>query len=341
MMHKVSIIVIIYKVARFLDECLKSISDQTFENIEIICVVGKGDTQCERIVSEHAEGDQRIIPLIREPLGTAAARNEGLKAATGDLIAFVDGDDHIDKDMMEILVNALIKNDADISVVGKYHDYENLTEGVSENKEIILSRRDAYEMLLRQNGFFLHIWDKLYKRELFNDISFDTGKKVEDREVVFKLISKADRIVYETASKYHFRVSEDSGSRVEDNLLKSLASDRVIADAMLGEYPELKASSDYFLIYETISVIQNHMLYGTFSREHDRELLSYVRKNGHLIYKDKGVLKGIKIKVFLCGHFPGILKLLTLRRRKAYYETHKEFKTGTDWEETFRKQGIE
>ena len=341
MTHKVSIIVIIYRVAAFLTECLESIVEQTYENTEVICVVGKGDEDCERIVREFAGRDDRIKPLINEPKGTAAARNEGLNAATGEFIAFVDGDDYIEKDMIETMVTSLLANDADIAVVGKYQDYENLIEGDNENRKILLNRRDICEMLLCQNGFFLHIWDKLYKRELFSGISFDAGKRVEDREVVFKLLNKAGRIVYETAPKYHFRVSMDSGSRVEDNLRKSLESDRTIVREILSEYPDLQAAADYFLVYETISVIQNSMLYDTYSRDHDRDLLMYVKQNGSRIYSDGKVSKGVKIKIFMCSYCPGLLKLLTKKRRREYYRTHKEFSTGTDWKETFRKQGIE
>ena len=73
-MAKVSVIIIIYKVEKYLKECLKSVVSQTYENLEIICVVGKGDTGCEAIVSEYANKDSRIVPIVAEPKGTADAR---------------------------------------------------------------------------------------------------------------------------------------------------------------------------------------------------------------------------------------------------------------------------
>ncbi|MCR5733198.1 MAG: glycosyltransferase [Lachnospiraceae bacterium] len=338
---KVSIIVIIYRVAPFLSECLDSIITQTYENTEIICVVGEGDEECEEIAREYEKKDSRIKLLINLPRGTAAARNEGLSAAGGELIAFVDGDDHIESDMIETMVRSLTDNDADISVVGRYYDYENRTDADNAGSKFILNRKEVYEILLYQTGFFLHIWDKLYRRELFNGISFDTGKKVEDREVVFKLLGRAKKTVYDSTPKYHFRVSQDSGSRVSDNLLRSLESDRVITDEMLRQYPDLKKACDFFLVYETISVIQNDMLKGTYSSEYDKEHLTFVRKHLKDVCLDKRVRKAVKLKIILCSYFPGILKKMTLKRRKEYLDTHKEFTTGTDWAATFKEQGVE
>ena len=103
-MPKVSIIVIIYQVERFLDECLASIINQTYQNLEIILVACKGDTGCEQICDEYLKKDSRIVLIKDEPKGTAIARNAGLDVASGDYIAFVDGDDYIAPDMIEVMV---------------------------------------------------------------------------------------------------------------------------------------------------------------------------------------------------------------------------------------------
>ena len=205
-MEKVSIIIIIYKVDRYLRECLQSVISQTYKNLEIICVVGKGDTACENIVDEYAVKDDRIVVIKSEPRGTADARNRGLSALTGDYIAFVDGDDYIKDDMIEVMVNAAKRHGAEVSVVGKYYLYENCTDGTEENTEQVLSVKDAFKIILYQEGFFLHLWDKLYKRELFEGVRFPEGKLVEDRQMAHHILSKAETIVYNSASKYYFRI---------------------------------------------------------------------------------------------------------------------------------------
>lgn len=341
-MPKVSIIVIIYQVERFLEECLNSIVNQTYQNLEIILVACKGDTKCEQICDEYLKKDSRIVLIKDDPKGTAIARNAGLDVASGDYIAFVDGDDYIAPDMVEVMVNAAKKHSADISVIGKYYTYENTCDGIDseDNEEKVLDRRASYEMILYENGFFLHIWDKLYKKELFEDLRFTPGKKVEDRQMVQILLGRAETIVYNTASKYYFRVSADSGSRVEDNLRLSLEADRLIVSDMLKEYPDLSDASEFFLTYETMSVIQSSMLYGTFSRSHDKEYLDFVKNHGLCVIKNRLVSRSIKIKVLLCIFCPRLLSKLTIKRRAEFLTTHKEFSTGADWKKTFIEQDI-
>ncbi|MBQ7563652.1 MAG: glycosyltransferase [Lachnospiraceae bacterium] len=447
-MPKVSIIVIIYKVERFLKRCLESLVTQDYENIEIICVVGDKDApessentagegdggepgravregdggepgkaagteqqelperhaksnnvlqyygenrrSCLELCQFYAKRDERVRVIREKPQGTAKARNTGLDAATGELIAFVDGDDFVEPTMISVMVNALQRNNADISIVGKYLEYENCADivpspesaalllqrgdvtgqsggGEKGTESILLTRAQAYEIIFYQTGFFLHIWDKLYKRELFDDVRFDIGKKVEDRYVTYKLLSKAEKIVFSPAPQYHFRISEDSGSKVADNLAQSFEADLLICGEILGNGaamssgvpeekavgPETEASKDqseaeegllrageYFLCYEAMSVIQNDMLYDIYSEEHDQEYLKYVKAYEKSVKRNKLVGKGVKQKVTLCLKFPGMLSRLTKSRRKKFLKKHIPYKTDVNWNEIYREQGV-
>ncbi|MCR5421613.1 MAG: glycosyltransferase family 2 protein [Lachnospiraceae bacterium] len=341
-MSKVSIIVIIYKVERYLEECLKSIMDQTYKDIEIICVVGKGDTACEKIVDDLSAKDLRFVVIKAEPKGTADARNRGLDAVSGDYIAFVDGDDRIAPDMIETMVAAAKKHASDISVVGKYYLYENCADGCEKNEESVLSPAEAFKVILYQEGFFLHLWDKLYKRHLFEGIRFPEGKLVEDRQIAYSILAKANRIVYNSASKYYFRVSEDSGSKIEENLRLSLKADYEICAGLkklFGE--EMNAATEFFLVNENLSVIQNSFLYDNFSREHDREYLAYVKEHAGIVRKDLRVPKSLKIKMDICNLSPYLFKWVTLSRRKKFLKDHIAFRSGNDWKSTFEKQGVD
>ncbi|HOO26999.1 MAG TPA: glycosyltransferase [Lachnospiraceae bacterium] len=339
-MPKVSIIIIIYRVERFLEQCLKSVTEQTYENLEIICVVGKGDSACEEICDRTAAGDPRVIVLKKEPQGTAVARNQGLDAASGEYIGFVDGDDYIAPDMIEIMVNAAKKYQADISVVGKFYTYENCIDGTTEDKEYVYHTQQAFETILYQEGFFLHLWDKLYKRELFRSIRFLPGQLVEDRQIACSILLQADRIVYHTASKYYFRVSEDSGSHIEKNLMLSLQADYEICEKLLELYPGLQDAVDFFLVYENMSVIQNSILYGAFSKEHDQEYLSYVATHAKKVKKDPRVPGSIKMKMTLCNISGTLFSIVTRYRRNKFLKNHRLYRTGIDWTATFHEQGM-
>lgn len=337
----VSVIIIIYKVEKYLRQCIESVIGQTYKDMEIICVVGKGDKACEDIVDEFAGRDGRIKVINAEPKGTADARNRGLDAVTGDYIAFVDGDDFIKDDMIETMVRAAKSHDADVSVVGKYFLYENCTDGCEDNREEVLSIPDAFKIILYQEGFFLHLWDKLYRKDLFDGVRFPEGKLVEDRQMAHMILSKADRIVYNSASKYYFRISEDSGSKIEENLRMSLKADYEICDRLLEEYgDEIRPAVEFFLVNENLSVIQNSFLYGNFSKEHDGEFLKYVKEHAPLVKKDPRVPKSLKIKMDMCNISPGLFKRVTLSRRKKFLESHKAFRSGVDWNATFKSQGV-
>ena len=428
-MPKVSIIVIIYKVERFLKRCLESLVTQDYENVEIICVVGdenapdeeQGEAEttakkdggsegtepaaaksdgrkeevkagnnvlryygenrqsCLEMCEDYAKRDERVRVIRQKPQGTAMARNAGLDAATGELIAFVDGDDFIEPTMISVMVDALQKNGADISIVGKFLEYENCADivpynGDKETDTRVLTRAEACEIIFYQTGFFLHIWDKLYKRELFEDIRFDKGKKVEDRYVTFKLLMKAEKLVFSPSPQYHFRISEDSGSKVEDNLAKSFEADLLICKEVMdycfgsrsqtcerrteevaepasgsisdshtdnGEkFERLLRAGEFFLAYEAMSVIQNDMLYGTYSDEHDKEYRNYVRTYAKSVRENKQVGWGVKQKVWLTLKHPKLLAWLTKRRRKKFLKTHIPYKTDVNWSEIYRKQGV-
>ena len=338
-MPKVSIIVIIYKVEMFLRECLESIVDQSYENIEIILVVGKGDEKCEEISRDFA-ADPRVKLIVDEPKGTAVARNAGLNAATGDYIAFVDGDDKIARDMIKTMVDAAVEENADVSVVGKYLMYENMTEGSEENTKEVFSNRDAFETILYNDKFFLHMWDKLYRRELFSGIRFDEGRQVEDRQMAVKILGRAEKVVYNSASKYYFRVSRDSGSRVKDNLRLSLDADKKICEELGNRYKDLNDAIEYFLMVENMSVVQSAYLYNIFSNKNNKDELTYIRKHLSYVWKLGRTSRGMKFKMILCGYFPHFFRYVTISRRNKFLKTHVEFGSGNNWAETFRKQSV-
>ena len=331
---KVSVIIIIYKVERYLEQCLESVIRQSHKNIEIICVAAKGDEKCEKICREFAAGDERIKLLVNEPEGTAVARNQGLDASTGDYIAFVDGDDYIEADTIECMLDAAKRHDADISVVGKYYTYMNCmdTGDATGDREQVYKVRDAIGTVFKNDRFFLHLWDKLYKRSLFDGLRFARGQQVEDRQMTYRLLLKSSKIVYTQDPKYHFRVSLDSGSRVADNLRLSLEEDKLIVKDALYRFPDLKEEAAYFMMVENMSVIQNSILFDTYSKEHDREYLDYVKDHYSGFKANPFASKALITKAWLCIYSPFLLKLITKGRRRKFSAGHIPFKTGAEWE---------
>ena len=180
-MKKISVIIIIYKVKDYLRQCLDSVTSQTYKNLEIIAVAGKdkdgGDDGCEEICREYAARDERIKIITCAAAGVSDARNRGLEAATGDLIGFVDSDDFTDPDMFEHLISLMDEKNADISVCGRYYEFVNktLSDSPLPDGPKVMDAHGAMEMILSGTGFYLHSWDKLYKKELWDGITFPTA----------------------------------------------------------------------------------------------------------------------------------------------------------------------
>ena len=339
-MKKVSIIVLIFQVGDYVRQCLESILSQTYENIEVLCVVGNTDEVSMKITQEIADKDNRIVFLPHGPCGIAESRNMGMNAATGDYIAFVDGDDYVDEDMIETLVTSLEEENADISIIAKYYLYKNTIEGMQEEGRRILTLKDTLAEVLMGDNFFLHLWDKLYKRELFNDITFREGAICEDRQVCLDLLLKSQKTVFTPNSKYYFRQSSDSSSKIYRNADASLNEDQKICEKILASCPELKDDVELFLMKEYLSRVQTSFLYNKYSKENDREFVKYIRSHMIKAMKSKHMYKGLIVKMLWCAYFTESFGKYSVKRRNDFLKSHIHFSSGTDWEKIFTEQGI-
>ena len=188
-MDKISIIVPFYNVEKYAPKCIESIINQTYTNLEIILVDDGSPDTCGKICDDYALKDGRIKVIHKKNAGLSDARNVGIKEATGKYIGFVDGDDYIEKDMYKYLYNLIKENNADISICGVEEVYEDGSIQDEKAKESIeiLSKEDAIKELLLDKKVRSHAWDKLYKRELFENIEYPYGRKMEDIATTYKL----------------------------------------------------------------------------------------------------------------------------------------------------------
>lgn len=205
---KVSIIVPVYKVEKYLRKCIDSILNQTYENLEIILVNDGSPDNCGEICDEYAEKYSKIIVIHKQNGGLSSARNAGLDVATGDYIGFVDSDDWIEPNMYQRLMENAIKYNAEISVAGltNIKECENKYEVIKStyNGTIEIICFDKYEEM---KNFFLgtwSAWDKIYKKEVHEDIRFPEGEINEDEAIALKLIDRCERIVHTNEALYNY-----------------------------------------------------------------------------------------------------------------------------------------
>lgn len=203
--NKISIIIPIYCVEEFLCQCLDSVISQTYRNLEIILVDDGSPDRCGLICDEYAAKDSRIIVIHKENGGVSSARNEGLKAATGEWIGWVDPDDWIEPNMFEYLLNGANQYKAQIVVCGRHDVLGKEKKTYQWDSVKCFSPEQALKELLEDKLMRNYLWDKLWKRALFDEIYFPQGRTFEDIAVVAELMDKADQIICLPEPMYYYR----------------------------------------------------------------------------------------------------------------------------------------
>ncbi len=223
-MPKISIIVPIYNVEKYLRKCIDSILAQTFNDFELILVDDGSPDNCGKICDEYAQKDSRIVVVHKENGGVSTARNAGLTAAKGDYIGWVDGDDFIHPEMYEILFEVMSKESADIVQCSKSDfkedDPVNLNAKLEYNITHI-SHKEIYSAATEVNPIYnFNVWSKLFRRELFDGLQFPEGYIFEDGYLYLDLASRAESIVLIDCPLYFYLVRSGSithnGMRAEN-----------------------------------------------------------------------------------------------------------------------------
>lgn len=213
MSDKISVIVPVYNVEAYLDRCIKSIIKQTYNNLEIILIDDGSSDKSSCICDQWAACDDRIIVIHKTNCGLSAARNSGIEVASGTYISFIDSDDCVDPFFIETLYNTLITGNAEISVVYYKMFKDERAPLLNHNKRYkaeILSRKDAVMRLFSDVKFGNYACNKLYKRELFDDIRYPYGKKMEDLGVTYKLLFLCNSVALVKAPLYFYYQRADS-----------------------------------------------------------------------------------------------------------------------------------
>ena len=234
----ISVIVPVYNVAKYMDRCMKTVCGQTYKNLEIL-VIDDGSTDgSSALCDKWAAADSRIR-LIRQPnQGLSAARNTALDVATGEWIAFVDSDDWIERDMYEGLCRVAVENDADIVACGHIREYSKKSK-VRSVSDIVktVTPDEALKMVVEDRRLQKHVWSKIYRRRLFNEVRFPVGEIYEDIAVSHLLLHQANRVVLVDKSYYHYRIRRDSLSRVPS----------INADKESQYFRQITRQSDYVM----------------------------------------------------------------------------------------------
>lgn len=249
----ISVIVPIYNVGAYLSECLDSILTQSYLNLEILLIDDGSTDACPQICDRYARKDNRIRVVHQKNGGLSHARNVGMELASGSFLSFIDADDTIRRNFIEMLYTACFDTGASLSMCTFYRDAE-FAKKAGEPYRVCGSYEASRALFLDSSGFYGIVCNKLYKRELFENIRFPEGKIHEDEFVVYRIFWKCGKCAIVDLPLYFYRKRYESISEQpfsQKNMDKALAYQEKIQFYSEEQAAELvtlaQASYCYFL----------------------------------------------------------------------------------------------
>ena len=327
----ISVIIPVYNVAPYLSRCLDSVCQQTYQNLEIILVDDGSTDNSLEICNQYAAKDKRITVIHQENGGVSAARNAGLKKATGGLISFVDADDWLELQSYQFLATLYINTNADLSAAQKQLAYPGQISpnGSSAQPENIqeLTLEDFLTWAADNKDFFL--WNKLFRRSIITTPFCEGQTLAEDWDFVFNTAQNAHKIISTAFVFYNYYQRPQSAiytlsakARLQSfktwkNCYEWCVSKQLIkaAQAIL---PIAVGTASLFIL---ISILQSKDSFSTLKepylwlKKHHQSLSTNTHMGRLGILFSKLFIKFPKMVMFCC-RLPGVSKLLTYVLRK-------------------------
>ena len=290
----ISVIIPVYGVENYISQCLDSIINQSYQNLEIIVINDGTKDRSAEIAKEYARKDSRIRVYDYENAGVSVARNRGLDLAKGDYISFVDSDDWLNSDFYKKLADALETNDADIAKCSIVE-----TDTVTE-KNICFQKSKAkeadFDLYFGKVGIlWIVVWNALYKREIVTDVRYPAGVNFEDNYGSGMYIFKAKKVIELKDALYYYRYNTSGISKG------------------IQKYP-----FDHLIMY---SRLRNDLFKLGFT---DKRMDSLVAAETFRLIRDRGASRMYRIKAIDKEWYEYVKDNLSLRRKLIlYYLLHK------------------
>lgn len=303
-MDKISVIVPVYNVEKYLKRCVESIIAQTYRNIEIILVNDGSTDNSPKICDEFALMDSRIKVIHKKNEGVSAARNTGIVISTGQFIAFCDSDDWLDVDMLSYLYQLMKKTSCEIASCPVWYDYDDKKRNSSEllNKEKIYNAKEAIIEL--HKGRYLHhwVWNNLFKRELIEKQRFSCKLSLgEDYVFMCKALDKCNGIIVGSKPKYHYfqRQSSVCNAGYTYKNYQSLLMYNQYRKYFIEKYPEYVNIFDAHFILEEMAVITAMIKNDKFNRSIIKQIQSHIKRHLREYFSENSVSFYYKVSAFL------------------------------------------
>ncbi len=319
---KISVVVPVYNVEKYLNKCIDSIVNQTYSNLEILLVDDGATDKSGKICDEYSEEDVRIRVIHKKNGGLSDARNTGMQQATGEYIIFIDSDDYIDKDMILILYNNLVESKADMAVCGIWNVYQEQKWAQCEQREkFVCDNVEAFRLLMIGKKIPGSICNKLLRREVVSNLQFPVGKHYEDVFFHTDMMPYINTVSVDTTPLYYYVHREGSiTTREFDNSSMDIveAYDRNY-QMVEKKYPEIidvakfRAQWANFVVLDRMMESENYWKYAEY-----KQVKHTLKKNVRSILFSKYFHKTRRISAMALGINIKLYYILSKINRKRY-----------------------
>jgi len=322
---EISVIVPVYNIETYIKKCLDSILAQTFTDFEVIVVNDGSIDQSGIICDEFAKYDQRLKVIHQSNGGLSAARNKGISESRGNYLAFVDGDDWIEKHMFEKLFHLYSSTECEIAICGVGREVNGIKKYHLPEKETVieLSNIEGLRELFKGKLYRFAACNKLYKRRCFEGITFPVNKIHEDLATTYKVMARAKKVTFINYIGYVYVNREGSilNKIYNKKRLDSFHSWEEIIIFMDIYYPEL--SNEYLACFTYWTIDHMYYIYNQVDDEQKRyDYMLYIQK-----YIQKYYMRLIKSKTLNAKYkYLITLIMLNIKLFMLNYELNKRIK---------------
>lgn len=325
-MAKVSVIVPVYKVEKYLETCVKSLLGQTLTDIEIILVDDGSPDACGQMCDDFAERDPRVKVIHKENGGLSDARNAGITAATSQYIGFVDSDDYVAPDMYATLYGDITRHGADVAICGLYDSYK--TKKIPQfagNERLILDNEEALGLALEGVKFSVNAVNKLYRKSLFDEVKFPIGKLSEDAFTIPQILARARTVIFDSRPKYFYvhrgeSITTSAFKAQDFNVVEAYEQNLRLVEA---RFPGLRRQAEFRLLWAHMYVFDKMLMSENFTdvESYKRVLTQLRRQTFKVLTNPIFSLKRKAVSLILLAS-PGLYARLLRRQKQKNLTLH-------------------
>jgi glycosyltransferase involved in cell wall biosynthesis len=285
----ISVIIPVYNVSDYIQECVNSVIHQTYKYLEIILVDDGSSDNSGELCDQLKETDNRITVIHKKNGGLSSARNAGIDIATGQYLGFVDSDDWIDTSMYEKLMNNILVTGKDIACCGRFVVSENgkNEELYVDTPGVCFSNKEALGNIFELTSIDVAAWDKLYSKKLFSNIRYPEGEINEDAAIIVQLLKNSNGVVHAGQPLYYYRqrwgsITKSGYSKKLDVIYKHLLS---MQDELNLFAPELSLKFNTYIAYASYCMVIKILRHPETLSEYKYQYNIYIQMLSHTFWR--------------------------------------------------------